>query len=219
MAATSTHVLAAVLVGILIVVALVSFAYVENSSNLSALSTQNTNLQQQVGGLGQQISGLSLAASSLIQQVSTLEQKTLTVLTETNTIFSVETTTATTTLTSVSTSLQTTTSVTTHTTVSTSTVYPVPDNVTILFTKVSGGYSYSITAGSSTYSGSSGGQLSIPINPVFQGETIGISTSETGTFGCSNGQTVTAQVYLNGAVVAQGTQTCGGSNIALSYTV
>jgi hypothetical protein len=84
---------------------------------------------------------------------------------------------------------------------------------------VSGGYDYTIAAGSSTYTGSSGGQLSIPITPVFQGETINISMSETGIFGCNNGQTVTAEVYLNGQIVAQGTEFCGGTNVQLAYTI
>jgi|GEM_PF-1245526 prefoldin subunit 5 len=169
----------------------------------SSLSEQNSNLGSQVTGLNQQNVGLNQQLSNLEQQVSTLEQRTLTVVTVSNTVFMVETT----------------TSVTTATSIHTSTVYPVPDNVTILFTKVSGGYSYTITAGSTSYTGSDDSQLSVPITPVFQGETIAISVSLTGLMGCSMGQTVTAELYLNSQVVAQGTEICTGSNIQITYTI
>jgi hypothetical protein len=164
---------------------------------------QISTANQEISSQNQQISGLNQQVSNLTQQVLTLEQRTIEVVTQTNSEVHVETT----------------TSVTTVTSVSTSSVFPVPDNVTVLFTKVSGGYDYTITAGSSTYSGSQSATFTVPINPVFQGETISISASETGLAGCSMGQTVTAELYLNGQIVAQGTQICTGNNIQLTYTI
>ena len=152
-------------------------------------STQNSSLQAEVNGLN--------------QQVAVLQQRTIQVVTMTDTVQEV--------VTSVS-----TTSVTTTQTTS---VYPVPANVTVFFTKVSGGYSYTVNAGASSYSGSYSTPFSFQVTPVFQGETISVSAAETGAAGCSIGQTVTAQIYMNGSVVAQGTQICTGSNIAISYTV
>jgi len=207
----SSSVIATIVVGVIIIGA-VAYGVYSTNSGLSALSEQNTSLKEQVVGLGQQVStvnaqvsALSSQNSNLNQQISVLEQRTMTVVTVSNTVVMVETT----------------TSVTTVTSISTSTVYPVPNNVTILFTQVVGTFSYSIIAGSTTYAGSSGATLSIPIIPVFQGETISISASEYGGFGgCSPGvQTATAKLFLNGQVVAQGTQVCAASTMQITYTI
>jgi len=199
----NSSVIATIVVCIVIVAAFVGYAFYANSSSLSPIYDQNVNLKQQLSGVSQKVSNLNQQVSILNQQVSTLEQRTMTVVTVSNTVFMVETT----------------TSVVTLTSIHTSTVYPVPDNVTVLFTKVSGGYNYAITACSTTYTGSDDSQMSIRITPVFQGETITISASLTGLMGCSMGQTVTAELLLNGQVMSQGTEVCTGSNIQISYTI
>jgi hypothetical protein len=125
-----------------------------------------------------------------------------------------------------STALQTTTTTATvmKTSTTTSTVYPIPDNVTVLF--IAGyTYSYSIIAGSISYSGSGGGSYnqnqtkSIPISPMFQGETISITVNlNSPTFAC-NGN-VWVQLIVNGQVVTNGSQYCGdGQGIQISYVL
>ena len=191
-----------VIIGALIVGGL-GYTYYTTSNSLASLSQENANLNQQLVGVSQQNANLNQQVASLGQQVSTLEQRTVQVVTVSNTVVSV--------VTSVS--------VTSVTSTFTSTVYPVPDNVTVVFTQVSGGYNYVVTAGSTTYTGSHDTPFTLPITPVYQGEVISISASETGLGGCAIGQTVTAQLYLNGTIVAQGTEICTGSNIQITYTI
>jgi len=144
-AQSNARVIATVLVGLIVVLALVGYGYVSTSSRLSSMSEQNTGLSQQLSGLG--------------QQVSVLEQRTLTVVTVSNTI----------------TEVLTTTSLTTTTDLVTSTVYPIPDNVTVSLIPAGEFTSYSITAGSYSTSGSSGSLQRFSVSPVFQGETIVVS--------------------------------------------
>ncbi len=184
-------VIATVVVGLVIVAGLIAYSYYDTSSRMSALSQQNTSLGQQV--------------ASLNQQVSVLQQKTVQVVTVQNTIERVVTT----------------TSVSTVTQVSTSTVFPIPDNVTVLFTKITGGkYSYTITAGSVGISGSHDSQQSFSITPVYQGETISISASIAAGFGgCNSGDGFTVELFLNGNVVASGNQICSGASVQINYVL
>jgi hypothetical protein len=200
----NSSVIATIVVGIVIILA-VAVAFHDTNSSLSSLSSQNAGLKGQVTSLNQQVSSVNQQVSNLNQQISILQQKTVQVVTVSNTVVMVETT----------------ISVTTTTSVSTSTVYPVPNNVTVLFNQVNGVFDYSITAGSQTYTGSSGSTLSIHITPVFQGETITITASEYGGFGgCSPGvNTATAELFLNGQIVAHGTEYCNAATLQITYTM
>jgi hypothetical protein len=200
---------ATVVVGLLILGAMF-YTYAQTSSEASSLSSQNARLSAQnlvlQSEIANQQSVFQQQISSIGRQVSTLEQRTLTVVTLTETYVSIETTVSTTSLTSTS----------------TVSVYPIPDNVTVLF--IAGYlYSYSITAGSVSLSGSGGGSFnhnstqSIPIAPVFQGETISITVNlNSPTFAC-NGN-VWVQLLVNGQVVANGSQYCGdGQGVQITY--
>ena len=158
--------------------------------------------QVTITGLDNQIAGLNGQVANLNVQMANLVQRTVQVVTVQNTIVTVETQTL----------------IVTTTSTSSVSVYPVPDNITVAFVQVSGGYNYVITAGASTYTGSYDRPFALQIAPVFQGETISVSASLTGVAGCSIGQTTTAEIFLNGQVVAQGTQICSGINIQISYT-
>jgi len=131
-----------------------------------------------------------------------------------------ETVTSTTSSTLISTTLETVTTTSTSTTISTTSIYPVPDNVTVFFTNISGTFDYSVTAGSLSFSGSDYNQnLTIPITPIFQGNVVSVSAYTTASVGCNIGEQVTAIIYLNNQVVAQGTTLCTGNQINISYTV
>jgi len=106
-------VLATLVVGIIIVVAFVGYAFYSDNANLTSLSQQNSALGQQVAGLN--------------QQVSVLEQRTAVTLTNTVIVPSIST----------STTTQTTTSVVYSTVTSTSDVYP-PSNSTYPLTYIDG---------------------------------------------------------------------------------
>jgi hypothetical protein len=101
-------VLAILIVGIIIVVSFVGYAFYSSNNSLNSLSQQN---------------------NELAQQVSVLEQRTVQVVTMTNTVISQVTTTSTSTVTSVSTQFLTLTT--------TRSVYP-PSNSTYSLTYVSG---------------------------------------------------------------------------------
>ena len=207
---SNARVIAAVLVGVIVVVALVGYGYIATSSSLSSLSEQNAGLSQQLSNQDQQLSSLNQQVSngnqqisSLSQQVSSLQQRTLTIVTMTNTIISVQTTT------SVSTE--------TKTDFSTSTVYPVPDNVTV-YLAPSGFTNYAITAGSYSASGSSGSPQRFSVSPVFQGETITVAI----TLSCpgSTGPSASAFLYVNSTLVSQTNVACGGNtNGQISYVL
>ena len=190
---------ATALVGV-IVLGAVYYSFADTSAQVSSLSSQNSILRQGMITMG---STLQQQMSSLSQQVATLETQTPIIETVTDTVISMTT-------------VVFASDITTTSTVS---LYPSPDNVTVLFTKVSGQYSYSIAAGSQFLGGSSDVQQSFPISPVFSGEVITISASMPGFGGCVVGQTATAELFLNGTMVAQGTQVCGGGNIAMTYTL
>jgi hypothetical protein len=109
--------------------------------------------------------------------------------------------------------------------ISTSSVYPVPDNVTLVFVDSSGPFTYSIQVGSSTTSGTSGGTDTFQLRPIFQGEVItvqlatGSAMPENG-FSCGGGNYATMQLYLNGQLVAHASKTCTGSGYAvITYTI
>jgi hypothetical protein len=191
-------VIATVVVGLIIIAGLITYTYYDTSSEMSTISQQNS-------GLGQQALVQSQQISSLNQQVSVLQQKTVQVVTVQNTIETVVTT----------------TSVSTVTQVSTSTGFPTPDNVTVLFTQITGGkYSYAISAGSVSLSGSQSTQQSFRITPVFQGEAISISASIAAGFGgCNSGDGFTVELYLNGNVVAKGNQICNGASVQINYVL
>ena len=114
--------------------------------------------------------------------------------------------------------LSTTTSTVTSTYTTPTTIYPSPSNVTVSMTGTYL-YSYSITAGAVSYTGSSGGQETIPVTPVFQGETISISVNlNSPTFACPGGSYVNVQLYVNGHAVSNGSQVCGdGTGIQINY--
>jgi hypothetical protein len=124
-----------------------------------------------------------------------------------------------------------TTITTTSTTVSSTTIYATStsfcptlscplNNVTLYFTNVSGGYNYDVTYGTSSITGSNAGtSLAIPLPGLFSGETITIYASVFGGYYCAGGTTVTAQLFLDKVLVAQGTTMCPGSPIHLVYTV
>jgi hypothetical protein len=79
-------------------------------------------------------------------------------------------------------------------------VYPVPSNVTVFFTGVSENYDYQMSSSSTSISGYTGqNNLAIPVNNLFQGETLTISVS------CNTvgGSSVNAPLYVNGSMVAR----------------
>lgn len=64
MSTQSNKVIATVLVGVIIVVALVGYDYYATSSSLASLSKQNANLGQQVSALAQQVSSLGQSSTA-----------------------------------------------------------------------------------------------------------------------------------------------------------
>lgn len=110
--------IATLVVVLVILAAISSYAFYSDKNDLTALSQQNSalsqqiayqnqqvsNQNQQISNLNQQVANGNQQISSLSQQVSILEQRTLTVVTMTNTVIYVETTTSliTTTQTSIS---------------------------------------------------------------------------------------------------------------------
>jgi len=122
------------------------------------------------------------------------------------------------TVTSTALQLSTTTATVTSTYTSPTTIYPTPSNVTVDMTGTYL-YSYSVMAGSVSYTGSSSAQESVPVTPVFQGETISISVNlNSPTFACPGGSYVDVQLFVNGQAVSNGSQVCGdGTGIQISY--
>ena len=121
--AGNAPVITTVIVGIIIVAGIASYAFYSDNNALTSLSQQNSNLNQQLVGLNQQNTNLVQQLSSLSQQnsnlnqqvgnlneqlngvsqaVSTLEQRTVQVVTITDMVVSVETTTSVTTTTQTS---------------------------------------------------------------------------------------------------------------------
>ena len=164
------------------------------------ISNQN---QKEISSLNTGFASEDSLLNALSEVVNRIEWAQVETVTVQNTIVSVET--------------STTTSLISTTT--TTSVYPAPENVTVLFTPVSGQYSFTITAGSETYSGSTSNAQSLPITPVFQGETVSISASETGAAGCAMGQTVTVRLFVNNQLVAQSTTQSTGTDAQITYTV
>lgn len=198
---------ATVVVGLLVFGA-VYYTYSQTSSQMSSLSSQNAKLSAENADLQNGISSLQVnfqqQVSSLGQQVSVLEQRTVQVVTNYETIVSVMPT--------------LTTETQTDYITSTSTVYPIPDNVTVFLVASSMFMNYAINAGTYSLSGSLGNSQSFNVSPVYQGETITIDIGA----GCggSTGPTGSASLYLNGALVAHSGIACGGNNSGLiSYTL
>jgi len=105
------------------------------------------------------------------------------------------------------------------TSTSTTSIYPVPTNVTVLFTKVDGSYNHEVDAGTSVTSGSISGPLTLRLSNLFQGETIKITAETTGIGGCRSGETVTVELFVNGQMATQSTTFCGASSAQIAYTV
>lgn len=98
-------------------------------------------------------------------------------------------------------------------------VYPVPGNVTLAFTQVSGTFDYQVTVGGVTSTGSTNQAFAIPLKNLFQGEQITAQATTTASIGCDIGETVTVQLYVAGSVAAQSVTQCTGSPASLTYTV
>jgi hypothetical protein len=185
---------ASIVVGLLIVGALF-YTFSQTSSRVSSLSSQNAGLFAENANLQGQV-------SSLGQQVSTLEQRTLEVVTMTNTVIELEPTTL----------------VTTATETYTSTVYPIPDNVTVYIVASGQAENYAVNAGSYSASGSLGSPQTLLVSPVYQGETINISI----TLSCpgSTGPSGYASLYVNNALVSHTNVVCGGTTTGqISYVL
>lgn len=112
-------------------------------------------------------------------------------------------------------------SVTTSTLTSTVSVYPVPDNVTLVFAAPSGvTYNYSIQAGSSSTSGTWYGIQSLPVTGLFQGQTILVIAYMIGHSSlCLVNQQFAMELFVNGTMVAQSDSVCTGNLVTISYTV
>jgi hypothetical protein len=128
-------------------------------------------------------------------------------------------------LTSTQINVVTTTSVSSITSTSTVSVYPVPDNLTLVFADSSGGYTYNIQPGNQTISGTTSGTDVFHITELFQGEMVtvevatGSALPENG-FSCGGGNYVTMQMYFNGQLVAHASKSCTGSGYAvMTYVV
>lgn len=98
-------------------------------------------------------------------------------------------------------------------------VYPVPGNVTLAFTQVSGTFDYQITVGGATSTGSTSQAFVMPLKNLFQGEQITVTATTTASFGCKIGETVTVQLYVSGIIAAQSVTECTGNPASLTYTV
>ena len=146
------------------------------------------------------------------------------VKTETVTSTTLETTTSEKTITSTvvssTTQFSTLTQTSTSTSTSTTSVYPVPNNVTLLFTNISGNYTYNIQAGPSSSSGAVNGNssYSLPLTGLFQGEKVSITATVAGTGGCSMTEHFTMQLWVNGQFAAQSDTFCGDPTGAARIT-
>jgi len=151
---------------------------------------------------------------------TTYQTKIVTVTTTQSTTVSL-TETLTQTVSITSTTLLTTTLTQTLTSVSivSTTIYPIPDNVTLVFTNVDGYYQYNVQAGSSSTSGEWAGDYSLKINGLLPGQAITISATTGDTGGCRVGQVFTMELFLNGQMVGQAATSCGGGPAVISYTV
>ena len=148
---------------------------------------------------------------------STYQTKVVTT-TETTTATTVSLTTSTEELTSTQVSVLETTSTSYITSIFTTSIFPIPDNVTVYFVPSSLLINYAINAGTYNAYGSLGNPQSFTVSPVYQGETIVINIGS----GCggSTGPTGNASLYVNGSLVAHSSIACGGNNNAqISYVL
>jgi Flp pilus assembly pilin Flp len=98
----------------------------------------------------------------------------------------------------------------------------VPTNVTLLFTDISGNYTYSIQAGSLSTSGKTGNSpYSLQLTGPFQGQTITVTVATARAGGCITGEHLTLQLWINGKMVAQTGTFCGdeANGAKIVYTV
>jgi hypothetical protein len=140
-----------------------------------------------------------------------------------------QTTTATTSLTSTATStisltattIASTTTTTSHTTSTfTTSVYPVPSNISLVFSNVDGEYNFNIQSATYNNAGALAGPNTIQITGLFQGEPIAITASSyRAGVGCAVGEHFTMQLWVNGQNVAQSASACGSNAATISYTV
>jgi len=193
----------AVVVSVLVVVIVIAGAgyfVTQTDSNASSLSSQ--------------VSALNSTAITLSLQVTSLEHRPPVTTTSTQVI------TSTVTSTQISTTTQsfTTTQTSFVTSTSTTSIYPIPQNVTVLLVPSGMFVTYAINAGSYSSSGSLGNQQSFSITPVFQGEIITISISN----GCggSTGPSAIASLYVNSVLVSHASIACGGNSTGqISYVL
>lgn len=188
-------------------------AYYYSSNNLSQ---QNISLTSVVTHLSQQIVSME-ANPSTMTKTSTQTNTVVSVTTysTTNTLFF--TTSTTSTLTTTQIQYQTTTTTKSLTSTFTTSVYPIPNAVSVYF-NANDGTTYTISINSVVqYSGSvAGGQtLSVPLNNLFSGEQIVVSF--TASTSLAHTPICYGYIYDNGSVVANGES--AGSSATIQFTV
>ena len=158
--------------------------------------------------------------TKVITTTETTTQTTVSLATTTRTMITTQISVSETTRTQVETLTQFSPTTTTLTSfaafTSTTSIYPIPDNVTVYLVPSGMSMNYAIDAGSYSESGSLGNSQSFTVSPVFQGETLTINIGNP----CSGstGPTGGASLDVNGALVAHSSIACGGNNNAeISY--
>jgi hypothetical protein len=151
-----------------------------------------------------------------IQSVST----TTAVVGGTQTVTQSVTMTATTTLPITFTDTITATATQTSSSVSTTTSsYPMPTNVTLVFTNVVGQYLFVVQAGNTVTSGQESGDYSVKLTGLSQGELVSITGTTQGVGGCHTGEQFTMALWLNGQMVASTFGYCSGGSAYITYRV
>ena len=130
--------LSAVIVGVIVIMAFVGYAFYTENNSLNSLSQQNSSLGQQ--------------NNNLAQQVSVLQQHTVQVVTMTNTIVSVET--------------SITVSTTTH--YITSTVYSTVTSTRSVFPPSSSSYALTYVTGNSTWTSPNCGSDVVTVDVTYE---------------------------------------------------
>lgn len=165
--------------------------------------------------LSSQVASLNSTAISLNIQVTSLMNRPPVTTTITQTV----TSTTTSTQTSTTTQSLTTTQTSFVTSTSTTSVYPIPNNVTVAVVASGQFENYAINAGSYDSSGSLGnGEQSFLVSPVFQNESITISI----TLSCpgSTGPSGSASLFMDGVLVSHTSVACGGNTTGqISYVL
>jgi hypothetical protein len=165
--------------------------------------------------LSTQVVALNSTAVALNIQVTSLMSRPPVTTTSTQTI----TSTVTSTQTSTTTQSFTTTQTSFVTSTSTTSIYPIPNNVTVVIVASGQFENYAINAGSYSGSGSLGNSpQSFFVSPVFQGEAITVSI----TLSCpgSTGPSGSASLYVDSDLVSHTTVACGGNTTGqISYVL